>query len=70
MGTQRRQRVWRSSQDSFVALPHYSDAEGLIDDLYVVVQKGLLSSPIQEVGILMRYLIAHLIEIRDLGEEK
>lgn len=62
------QRVW-SSQDSVVVLPHYSDAEGLIDDLYIVAQNGLIGSPIHEVDVFMRDFIAHLIEISDLREE-
>lgn len=62
-------RVWNSSQYSFVALPQYSDAEGIFDDLYIVTQTGFLSSSIHEV-VFRRDFISYLIEISDLKQEK
>jgi hypothetical protein len=63
-------RVWNSSQYSFVALPQYSDAEGIFDDLYIVTQTGFLSSSIHEVVVFRRDFISYLIEISDLKQEK
>lgn len=62
------QRVLKSSQDSFVAGPYDLEAEGLINDLYVIVQIRGLRSPIKQVNIFKGDFIAFAIHISDLSE--
>lgn len=60
----------KSSQDSFVACPHYFEAEGLINDLYIIVQIGGLGGPIRQVNNFRGNFIASVVDIIDLSEEK
>ena len=60
----------KSSQDSFVAGPHYFDAEGFMNDFYVIAQIGGIGSPIKQLNIFMGDFIAHVVEISDLSDGK
>lgn len=60
----------KSSQDSSVARPHYFDAEGLINDLYVIVQIGSISSPLRQVNNFRGDFIAFVVSITNLSEGK
>lgn len=64
------QMVLKNSQDSFIARPHYFDAEGYMSDLYVIAQIGGINSLIKQLNIFMGDFIAHVIEISDLSEGK
>lgn len=65
------QRVWKSSQDSLVARPHNFDAEGFVNDFYVIARIGGISSPIvEQPDTFMGDFIAYVIEISDLSNAK
>lgn len=63
------QRVLKSSQDFFVALPHYFDAKGFLYDLDVIAPVGGTSSHIKQLNMLMGDFIACVIGFGDLSGE-
>jgi hypothetical protein len=65
-------RMLKSSQDSIVAFPHYSDAKGLMSDFYVIAPIGFISSIsiLSQIHDFIRDFIAQCIKISDLSKEK